>query len=252
MHILNKKNTTLWFLCLILLFSTSSLFAQSTENDDTTGITGRVPTDTGRQVLREMVILSFEDASNWKVRIPEDRGKTTIRRIIGGPSAKPEIVIEDQLLKDQIQIIDSTDEYVLGVKTEFFGRSETTIEIDLRRSIFVPGIVKRVSLWVLGRSKRHQLWVVFRGMDGDIKRLSLGNLNFRGWKKLEVSIPLDIKQESVTGGFYSGFYLLGFEIDTYFEDTVGSFYAYFDDLRIIRDAILDLVYSAEDEISDSW
>ncbi len=249
MHILNKN--IIWFLCL-MLFSTSALFAQNTENDDTTDLTGRVPTDTGRQILREMVILSFEDSSNWKVRIPEDRGKTTIRRIIGGPSAKPEVVIEDQLLKDQIQILDSTDEYVLGVKTEFYGRSETTIEIDLYRSVFVPGVVKKVSLWVLGRNKRHQLLVVFRGMDGDIKRLSLGNLDFRGWKKLEVNIPLDIKQESFGGGFYSGFYLLGFEIDTYFEDTVGSFYTYFDDLRIIRDAILDLVYTAEDEISDSW
>ena len=89
-------------------------------------------------------------------------------------------------------------------------------------------------------------------MKGQVRKIPIATLDFIGWKKLEVIIPESISQEDVNSGNTYGLYLKGFHIDTYFEDTVGSFYTYFDDLRIVRDGMVDYLYSGEDEISDAW
>lgn len=246
---INKKIITLF---LAIVFFTGTVFAQSTENDNTTDYQGRVSSDTGRQLLREMVVESFEDPSLWEVKVPTDRAKVSYRRIIGGPLAKPVITIEDQTLRNRIQQVSITDEYVLGIKTEFYGRNEMAINAELRKPIFIPGLVKRLSLWVLGRNKRHELSIVLLDMDGNVKKLPMGTLDFVGWKKLEVVIPDSVNQENIRNNTLNGLYLMNVVVDTYFEDTVGIFYTYFDDMRIVRDAMLDVIYSAEDEISDGW
>ena len=236
----NKKNILLVIFFLLFI---GIVYSQSTENDNQTTVT-RVPTDTGRQLLREMLLTSFEDPTLWRISIPEDEGNITVRRIFGGPSEK-------EILEQEEQNIFPTDEYVLGIKTEFYQRSETVINMDLQKAMFIPGIAKKLSLWVLGRDKQHMLSARVLDMDGNIFTLPIAQLNFNGWKKLEVIIPEGFSQEDLRRGNFYGMYLLGLKIDTHFEDTIGSYYIYFDDLRVVRDAMID-ANKSEDDISDGW
>ncbi len=229
---------------MLIFMLIGSVYSQSTENDNQT--TTRVPADTGRQLLREMLVTSFEDPTLWRISISEDEGTTKVRRISGGPALE-----KKQNLGQEEKNIFPGDEYVLGVKAEFYRRSETVIDMELQKAMFIPGIAKKLSLWVLGRDKRHTLSARVLDMNGNILTLPIGQLNFSGWKKLEVVIPESFAQEDLRRGNFYGMYLLGLRIDTYFQDTVGSYYVYFDDLRVIRDAMID-ANKSEDDISDGW
>ena len=233
-------------LVLMLIFMAAFLYAQSTELDNVTDVK-QVPVDTGRLLLREISIDTFEDPTNWVVSIPVDKGNTKVLRILGAPGAK-----EVLRLEEQVNNYNPTDRYVLGVRASFYGRTLTTISVKARKEIFIPGVAKTLSVWVAGREKAHDISVVLRDMDGVVKTIPMGLLNFTGWRKLEITIPNSINQKDLNTSLH-GLYFIGFKINTHFEDTVGTYYVYFDDMRVVSDVIDDLIKNAQfDDISDGW
>lgn len=235
------------FVFLMVVVTVMMIYAQSTELDNTTD-TDSVYTDTGRLLLREISVTTLDDPTVWDVNVPFDKGFPTIRRFVGSPLDKAPLRVEEQ-----INEYNPADDYVLGVKVEFYGRDYTYINIDAKKPFYVPGIVKTLSIWVSGRSKQHRLSVHVRDMTGHLFTLPLGLLNFEGWQKMEIAIPPNLIQENINGRL-TGLYLEGFQIDTEFTDTVGSYYIYFDDVRAISDVIEEAIdYSTGvDDISDAW
>jgi len=202
--------------------------------------------DTAQQALQEVSISRFEDPGFWKVTIPIDQGVITHRRLDGAPAGREPIQAEvDAGINPQ-------DQYVLGVKTEFFPpRGMTNIFVEPRRPLPVPGIAKTISVWVVGRNFNHNLWVVVRNNAGQTSFLHLGKLNFSGWKKLTVAVPPNIKQRDPHYGYLSGIQIIGFMIVPDLLETYGSYYVYFDDLRVLTDLFAEQSRDPDDMV-DSW
>lgn len=231
---------------LVMIYAVVNVYSQNTELDNTTN-TEKVPIETGRLLLREISTDAFEDPTSWEVIIPFDKGNANTRRQLGGSNDKEELRLEQQ-----INNYNPIDQYVLGVRIEFYGRDFTDIRIYAKNPIYVPGVVKILSVWVVGRNKNHTLSLIIRDMDGKIKKLPFGKLDFNGWEKLEVIIPPDINQVDPSGSLH-GLYFIGYLINTDFEDTVGRYYIYFDDMRVISDVMDEaLTVQSSDDMGDGW
>ena len=87
------------------------------------------------------------------------------------------------------------DRYVLGVKASFFRRGPVEILVKPSRPIIVEGIVKTLSVWVVGRNFNHTLKVWIEDAFGNEAILTMGKLNFTGWKRLSVPLPTTLKQQ---------------------------------------------------------
>ncbi len=238
------KNKKILLLSLVIHVVFVAAFTQSTENDNTTDVLN-APQDTGRMLLREIVVDTFDDPTIWQVQMPIDKGIVHSQRILGGSKKKKPIRV-----KEQINNYNPADNYVYGVRIEYFSRNNTQIALRAVRPRYIPGIVKKISVWVSGRGKDHKISIVLRDMQGNVKKLPLGSLGFTGWKKLETSVPIELDQVDVNDAGY-GLYIVGFVIDARFEDTVGRYYIYFDNIRAITD-VLEEAIRDEDDITDGW
>ena len=217
------------------------LVAQETEPEpDELGI------DTAQQNLQEISISRFEDPGFWDVHIPIDAGIITHRRLQGEPMDKEPIPAEEEAG------ITPQDRYVLGVKTEFFPpRADTSIFVQARRPLAVPGIAKTISVWVVGRNFNHRLYVVLRDQFGGQLQFYMGRLNFSGWKQLTVAVPPTINQRDTHYLHRTGIQIVGFLIEPDLLETYGQYYVYFDDLRVLSDLFNEQSRDVDDMV-DSW
>jgi len=201
--------------------------------------------DQAQQLLKEVSIDKFEDAAFWQVSMPLDMGVVTAKRLAGSPSGKQPIPDETSLgIKEE-------DKYVLGVKVSFFRRGDSFFAIHPATPLAVEGIVKTISVWVVGRNFNHTLKVVFEDYAGQQKQLTIGTLNFIGWKKLTVAIPPNIQQSEFHYAYRTGIRILGFEVDTDPLDSYGVYYLYLDDLRAVTDLFGESKRDVDD-MSDGW
>jgi hypothetical protein len=201
--------------------------------------------DQAQQLLKEVSVDKFEDAAFWVVGMPLDMGIASAKRLQGSPSGKQPIPDEAALG------IKEDDKYVLGVKVSFFHRGASFFVVRPENPIPVEGIVKTLSVWVVGRNFNHSLKVLFTDYNGQEQSLTIGTLNFVGWKKLTVAIPPSILQSEYHFTYHSGIRITGLEIDTDPLDSYGTYYVYFDDLRAVTDLFGESKRDTDD-MSDGW
>jgi hypothetical protein len=234
-----KKNLCVM---IIVLFTGVFAFAQQDTQE------GREPPgDTAQQEFKTIAITKFEDAGYWKATISMDEGLTVGRKLEGRPADKQDIPEEEAIGITQAEL----DDYVLGVKTEFFHRGAATISVEPTRPIQLPGIVKTLSVWVVGRNYNHILKAIFRDFGGHRFELTIGKLNFSGWKELIVPIPDEVKQRDAHYSTLTGIEFLGFKIECDLAETYGSYFVYFDELRIKTDLFSERDRDADDML-DAW
>ena len=185
--------------------------------------------DQAQQLLKEVSIEKFEDAAFWYAAMPLDMGVASSKRLAGTPLGKVPIPDEAALG------IKEDDKYVLGVKASFFRRGDSYFSIHPLNPIPVEGIVKTLSVWVVGRNFNHTLKILFDDYRGQAQVLTMGTLNFIGWKKLTVAIPPSILQSEYHYTYRSGIRITGLEVDCDPLDSFGTYYIYFDDLRAVTD-----------------
>ena len=201
--------------------------------------------DQAQQLLKEVSIDKFEDAAFWQTTMPLDSGVISGKRLAGSPSGKQPIPEETSLgIKEE-------DKYVLGVKVSFFHRGTSVFAIHPATPLAIEGIVKTLSIWVVGRNFNHTLKVVFEDYNGQQKELTIGTLNFVGWKKLTVAIPPNILQSEFHYANRSGIRITGFEVETDPLDSYGVYYLYLDDLRAVTDLFGESKRDVDD-MSDGW
>jgi hypothetical protein len=201
--------------------------------------------DQAQQLLKEVSVDKFEDASFWYAAMPLDMGIVVGKRLAGSPAAKQPIADEAALG------IKEADDYVLGVKVAFFHRGDSYFVVAPQNPIPVEGIVKTISVWVVGRNYNHTLKLLFEDYAGRPQELSMGTLNFIGWKKLTVAIPPSILQTEFHYTYRSGIRITGLKVEFDPLDAFGTYYVYFDDMRAVTDLFAESKRDADD-MSDGW
>jgi hypothetical protein len=224
----------------VLTLVSAAAFAQATEPDPT-----QIGVDSAQQALQEVSISKFEDPGFWTVGIPLDDGVISHRRFEGGPLAK------EPLIGEEDANIDEPDEFVLGVRVDYFRRGNTTISIESVRPLQVPGITKTISVWVVGRNFNHRLNVVVEDFFGRRSVLPMGTLNFSGWKRLTVAVPPTVEQSNPHYNNQQGIQIIGFTIEPDMLATYGTYYVYFDDLRVWTDLFSEDNRDPDDMV-DGW
>ena len=201
--------------------------------------------DQAQQLLKEVSIEKFEDAAFWYAAMPLDMGVAAVKRLTGSPIGKVPIPDEAALgIKEE-------DKYVLGLKVSFFHRGVAEVAVHPLNPIPVEGIVKTISVWVVGRNFNHVLKLQFTDYRGQEQELTIGTLNFIGWKKLTVAIPPNILQTEYHYTYKSGIQITGLKIETDPLDSYGTYYVYFDDMRAVTDLFGESKRDSDD-MSDGW
>jgi hypothetical protein len=237
-----KTRLTIALLAAAALF-TPSLFAQNVVAGEPTP--SEIGKDQAQQLLKEASIEKFEDAAFWYAAMPLDMGVATSKRLAGSPLGKQPIPDEAALG------IKEDDKYTLGVKVSFFHRGASYFSVHPLNPIPVEGIVKTLSIWVVGRNFNHTLKILFEDYRGQAQELTVGTLNFIGWKKLTVALPPSILQTEYHYTYRSGIRITGLRIECDPLDSFGTYYVYFDDLRAVTDLFGESKRDADD-MSDDW
>ncbi|WP_319417338.1 flagellar filament outer layer protein FlaA [Marispirochaeta aestuarii] len=236
------KKSLLLIVCLLAVTSLAAQeFAVGEPNAEEIGI------DSAQQKLKEVSVTKYEDAGFWKASMALDNGLVSIRRLPGGPLDKEPIPEEEEIGISQSEV----DKYVLGVKVEYFKRGFHEFLVTPARPMAIEGITKTISVWVVGRNNRHTLKLLISDYFGNRAEITMGSLNFTGWKKMTVAIPPHIIQRDYHHANRMGIRVDGFKILCDPVDTYGDYYIYFDDMRAVTD-----LYSEEsrdvDDMQDSW
>ncbi|MDZ7793724.1 MAG: flagellar filament outer layer protein FlaA [Spirochaetia bacterium] len=238
-----KARKSIILLFVLLFVSSLSLFAQVEDVGEPQP--EQLGVDSAQQMLRTVSISKFEDAGFWGASMPHDQGIVTIRSLQGAPLDK------EPLEGEQEAGIDLDDDKVLGAKVEFFKRGLHHVSILPSRPLPVEGISKTLSLWVVGRNSPHTLKVLIRDQFGNSGEVTMGKLNFTGWKKMVATIPTNIKQRDYHYSNKMGIQVEGFRIDMDLEETFGTYYIYFDGLRATTDLFAEESRDVDD-MSDNW
>ncbi|RKX86474.1 MAG: flagellar filament protein FlaA [Spirochaetes bacterium] len=221
-------------------------FAQATSNYAGTGIdAAKIGIDSAQQMLKEISVSKFEDAGFWIAAMPSDQGIVAVRRLPGAPAGRKPIKDEE------VVGIKEADKYVLGVRVNFYKRGFNSITVSPVRPLPIEGITKTISVWVVGRNYNHTLKMMIEDFMGRKQELTVGKLNFMGWKRLTVAVPPSVIQTEYHYTNQMGIKFLGFKIDFDPMESYGSYYIYFDDLRAVTDLFPE-VQRDSDDMSDGW
>lgn len=201
--------------------------------------------DQAQQLLKEVSVEKFEDAAYWYPSMALDFGIAQAKRLVGSPAGKQPIADEGTIG------IKEDDKYVLGVKVSFFHRGVAEFSVHPQYPIPVEGMSKTISLWVVGRNFNHVLKLQFEDYRGQPQELTIGTLNFIGWKKLTVAIPPSILQTEYHYTYRSGIRITGLKVETDPLDSFGTYYIYFDDMRAVTDLFGESKRDSDD-MSDGW
>jgi hypothetical protein len=208
-------------------------------------VPAQVGVDSAQQLLKEISIAKFEDASFWVSGMPLDQGLVTLRRLEGAPQGR-------QPIADEAKVgITEADKYVLGVKVNFYKRGLSYFTVSPANPLPIEGIVKTISVWAVGRNFNHVLKVLIQDYSGRKLELTMGKLNFLGWKQLVVAVPPGIVQSELHLSNQSGIKVIGFRVDCDPIEDYGTYYLYLDDLRAVTDLFGESKRDTDD-MMDGW
>ena len=233
---------TIALLALAVLIGTPAFSQNVVAGEPTPSEIGK---DQAQQLLEEVSVEKFEDAAFWYAAMPLDMGVAQVKRLAGSPLGKQPIAGE------QANGIKEDDKYVLGLKASFFHRGVAEFAVHPLYPIPIEGIVKTVSIWVVGRNFNHVLKLQLIDYRGQAQELTVGTLNFIGWKKLTIAIPPSILQTEYHYTYRSGIQLTGLKVETDPLDSYGTYYIYFDDMRAVTDLFGESKRDSDD-MSDGW
>lgn len=239
---IKRSNKKILFTVIALLICTLHGYTQEGVSEPDPSLIG---IESAQQSLREVSVSKFEDAAFWYAKIGADDGLITVRDKKGSPLEKEAIEGEEEVG------IEEVDEKVLGVKVDFFKRGMIDFTVNPIRPLPIEGITKTVSVWVVGRNTRHTLKLIIKDHFGNYAELTMGDLNFSGWKKMVVAIPPNIVQRNYHYNDKMGIQIIGFKVECDLEETFGRYYLYLDDLRAVTDLFAEDNRDADD-INDTW
>jgi len=238
-----RARKSIILLIVFLVVSSAALFAQAEEAGEARP--EELGVDAAQQKLRTVSVNKFEDAGFWQASMAHEQGIVTVRTLPGAPLDKEE-------LESEVEAgLDLPDEKVLGVKVEYFKRGHHQVAVMPTRPLPIEGISKTISIWVVGRNSPHVLKLLIRDQFGNRGEVTMGKLNFTGWKKMIATIPPHIVQRDYHYNNKMGIKIEGFRLDMDPEETYGTYYVYFDALRATTDLFAEENRDIDD-MSDNW
>lgn len=228
------------FACFVSIFAFSQV-GSSPLNEAQIGV------DTAQQKLAEVSVSRFEDAGYWYGYMSHDLGIITLRAMQGGPAGKE----NRKIAGEEASGIVEADGFVLAARVDFYKRASTEFYIRPVRPLPIEGISKSISIWVAGRNFNHTLKVTIIDHFGNTAELTLGRLNFSGWKKLSTAVPPNIVQRNYHYNNRMGIKIVEFKIECDPMESYGSYYIYLDELRAITDLFAEESRDPDDMI-DTW
>ncbi|MEM9423682.1 MAG: flagellar filament outer layer protein FlaA [Spirochaetota bacterium] len=249
---MNKYRVTLSSLLswIVMGFTALGLFAQDAGDPETE--LAFLDQTKAQQNIKEILIRSFEDEGFWKGYFSRDNGLIqTSTRISAGPESKAAIP-GAEVEGEGSDSSSNADDHILGVRIDFKRRAIGEAFVLPIRPVPIEGTVKAISVWAVGRNTSHVLKLVVRDRFGNRSELYMGKLNFLGWKKLTATVPPYLKQRDFHySNMGTGLLIESFKIETSLEDSYGTFYVYFDDLRATTD-LFGVNVKDPDDPSDNW
>jgi len=209
----------------------------------------KIGVDTAQQKLKDITISQFEEAGYWYSSIGSDIGMISLRKRIGAPEGKA--ILDKERLEDEASVNAPPGKYVMGVKVKFYRRALSNFSVFPVRPIPIAGKCKTISLWAVGRNFNHRMKIVIEDYFGIRHELTMGKLNFLGWKKMTVAVPPIISQADYHHTSAMGIKFVGLKVYCDLMESFGTFYIYFDDLSAVTDLFEELKKDADD-IPDDW
>jgi hypothetical protein len=235
-------------------------FAQTTSSDLNLDAAKaeQIGTDSAEQKLKEVSIDKFESEGTWVAAMSSDEGIIKGRLFDGTPH-----VWTDKEPSGKKAIPDESgknipDTKVYGVRVDYFRRGYNSFSITAVKPLPVEGIAKTLSVWVVGRNYNHTLKLVLEDYWGSQFELYMGKLNHSGWKLMTVAIPPQnpdgksgIIQKDYHYSTRMGLKIVGFKVECDPTDAYGSYYIYFDDMRVVTD-LYEIEARDKDDMNDTW
>lgn len=237
---------------VLCLFTAVTAFTQTTAADLNLDAANpaMIGKDSAEQKLKEVSVDKFESEGTWVAAMSADEGVIKGRLFDGSPASKKAIPDEAEMK--------IPDEMVYGVKVDFFRRGYNTFTVTAVKPLPVEGIAKTVSVWVVGRNYNHTLKLLLEDYWGKQFELYMGKLNHSGWKLMTVAIPPQnpdgksgIIQKDYHYSTRMGLKIVGFKVECDPEDAYGSYFIYFDDLRVVSD-LYEMSARDVDDMYDNW
>ncbi len=140
---------------------------------------------------------------------------------------------------------ENKDYYVLGVHGKFDRSAYNYVELVPAKkgsdgkleptTIMFQGRAQSIDMWVWGAGFNYYMEAHLRDFQGVDHVLSLGELNFVGWKNLSAIIPGNIPQARRTIPKFQGLELTSLVIWTRPSEKVDDFYFFVDQIKIVTD-----------------
>ena len=245
--------------------------------DDESVETRELLGDTVSRSLYKVVLSTFEQSGEWYTLMPNDMGYIASKMQKGAPLALAKK--EDQEIQVPASEVSSNEQgskrpprfrkengkyqskyyvpyqdnrqYILGVKASFNKRGSSWFGVYPYRNIRMEGLVKSFEVWVVGRQKNHTLHILVDDIYGNEQMISLGSLNFLGWKRMYVNVPSHIKQYDYDFSHTRGLLFKGFVVKTEPRETRGNYYIYFDNFSAEVSRFWEEYQDEKDPI-DQW
>jgi hypothetical protein len=231
---------------LTIIMSIAVIGAAAAQNEDVGAPNANlIGVDSAQQKLKEVSVSKFEDAGYWNAFMSPDQGIVRLRRFEGIPVEKEPIPGEEEAG------IEEEDKYVLGLKVQYFGRGFKQFALMPVRPIPIEGITKTISVWVVGRNFNHVLKVMVADHFGNRSEITMGKMNFSGWRQLTVAVPPTLVQRDYHHSNRMGIKIVGFKIETDPMESYGTYYVYFDGLRAVTDLFAEENRDVDDFL-DAW
>jgi hypothetical protein len=237
---------------VLCLFAAVTAFTQTTASDLNLDAANPalIGNDSAEQKLKEVSVDKFESEGTWTAAMSADEGVIKGRLFDGSPASKKAIPDESEMK--------IPDEMVYGVKVDFFRRGYNSFTVTAVKPLPVEGIAKTVSVWVVGRNYNHTMKLILEDYWGKQFELYMGKLNHSGWKLMTVAIPPQnpdgksgIIQKDYHYSTRMGLKIVGFRVECDPEDAYGSYFIYFDDLRVVSD-LYEMSARDVDDMYDNW
>ena len=237
------------YLILIVLLTLTIFisYAQNTDPDPAS-------VTAANSQITEVRLSGFEDASFWSVDMPDDQGIVIKQSRHGGPDAVRNEQAPDTIAKRDEEFgipRNYPKERVLGVKVQYIARGFNWFSIRPVKPIVVEGICQSVSCYVAGRNYKHYLKMYILDYFGRERLLTMDKLNFIGWRRLSVPIPVTIEQTDYHFNHKQGIKFNGFIVECDLMESFGVYYVYFDELRAVTDIFNEKTRDIDD-MMDNW
>jgi TonB family protein len=158
------------------------------------------------------------------------------------PAWMPSMPVSDGVVESKIAPTAGTESgRALGVRVLFMRRALSTLDLRPPAPIRIDGRCVSLSVRAYGSGFPHELRLLVLDYYGVEHELSLGRLDFRGWRRLEASIPLLERggsayvQDDRHFRDLAGLRVSGMRIAFDLEESYGQYVAYFDDLGALVD-----------------